>query len=113
MTTSKTMRVKVAKAFENAALVLSIPKWWTQYTCSRNKMNIPVNLSDLDGCSFCAIGALRAQSLNKKELILALATFEEVTGFEITAFNDTIGTTNKNVAVACWESAQRIRANNT
>ena len=111
MITDKTMHVKVAEAFENAALVLSIPKWWTQDTCSRNKNNISVNVFDLDGCSFCAIGALRAQSLNNKELTIALNAFKKVTGFEITAFNDALHTTNKNVVIACWETAQRLRAN--
>ena len=107
------MYLKVADALENAALVLSIRKWWTQKSYSRDKKNNITHPFHVDCCSFCTKGALIAQSLDKKELALASATFKKVTGFNMIAFNDKVSTTNKNVAVACWEAAQRLRANIT
>ena len=95
-----------ADKIEAAALVLSLPEWWTQGALARSRSGHKVSYGDRSASCFCAAGALYAAGVSDRTMYLLLEKKKGLLG----VWNDTPGRTNTEVASFLFDCADELRA---
>lgn len=103
-----------ADKVEAAALVLSLPEWWTQGNFAVNRRGIGLVSDHKAACAFCLLGAIGEAGAGRSttEHIAAMLHHRGL-HISLSQWNDSFSRTNTEVASFLFDCADELRARAT